>query len=98
MHSEAEECLAKHPEMGESSKVVDWLMKLAWSLPRIQYLQSLAEIMYAGGYHEGLVLEDGILLIKPTDSDSDVKEKVICMLHLSEACSETPNGRLSKQA
>ncbi len=67
-------------------------------MPRIQYQQSLAEILYAGGYHEGQVLEDGVLLIRPTDSNSDVEEKVRRLWHLSMACSETPNNRVSQPA
>ncbi len=94
----AEECLARHPEMGESPEVVDWLTRPARSMPRIQYQQSLAEIMYAGGYHEGQVLEDGVLLIRPKGSNSDVEEKAMHLLHLSEACTEMPNNRLSQQA
>ncbi len=56
-----------------------------------------AEIMYAGHNDEGQVLEDRVLLIRPTDSDSDVEDKAMHPLCLSQACSETLTVRLSQQ-
>ncbi len=88
----------KYPEAsGEQPEEPDWLDAANKAIPQqcIQYKQQLAGILFDGDYKEAKLLEDGMTLISPRDSDADVETMAYHIQQMSEACGQTPNEKLS---